>query len=44
MKAKYKYGDIVSFKVDNEKMQVILRQEPVMLKRQAEYEQLSLFS
>ena len=29
---------------DNEKMQVILRQEPVMLKRQAEYEQLSLFS
>ena len=23
---------------DNEKMQVILRQEPVMLKRQAEYE------
>ena len=29
---------------DNEKMQVILRQGPVMLKRQAEYEQLSLFS
>ena len=29
---------------DNEKMQVILRQEPVKLKRQAEYEQLSLFS
>ena len=29
---------------DNEKMQAILRQKPVMLKRQAEYEQLSLFS
>lgn len=29
---------------DNKKMQDILRQKPVMLKREAEYEQLSLFS
>ena len=29
---------------NNKKMQDILRQKPVMLKRQAEYEQLSLFS
>ena len=29
---------------DNKKMQEILRQKPVMLKRQSEYEQLSLFS
>lgn len=29
---------------DNKKMQEILRQKPVVLKRQSEYEQLSLFS